>query len=566
MIHSRFFETGEDLEIIEPDDVLLDARPRTLYVRRDVMNAEAIAAHFAAQGLADLQTDEFHVTIAYSKTPVDWMRMGEDYPSGSDEDGNLCVKPGGVRLVERLGESAVVMMFTSSALSWRHQQMREAGATWQWDDFQPHVTLSWNVPRDFALDMVEPWRGEIELGPEIFEEINEDWRLSKDGLPFYFDAFDPTKHPRHPKGSAQGGEFASVQGGQIGDLERHTAMRDYTEKELDWEYEREYKVYSKPHFPTAFSSRADFQEQYDRAPLRHLTLEELRNLGNSMAASGYKKGEAWVHKTFSHRRDTKRILDDMKNKRTAPPIILQRGGKLWLMAGQTRLATGLALGRSIPAKVIPINTRTADYDPNQPRDPGGEDGGQWISGGHSLEMSRPEDLNDTESEEVTSWVRQLQRETLIEDLSSKQRREVEHYSLNEYKPINDGLRQGILDGADDRVARLDEAIASARLPIPLEVYRAAGANTSKRLMALPEGAVFRDLGFVSTSLADDGTAEFAGRAMKIRVPRGFNALPLNGLSAVEEELEVLLPRNTQFRVVRSGSNPQGLMMEVEVVR
>lgn len=166
--------------------------------------------------------------------------------------------------------------------------------------------------------------------------------------------WDPEKHPRVPAGSPDGGQFGSIEGGKIGDLERHTAMRDYTEKELDWEYEREYKVYSKPHFPDAFTSRADFQAKYDAAPLRHLSVEQLRDLGNSMAISGLNRGDDWVHKTFSHRRDSARILGDLSGGKTAPPIVLKRGNRLHLMAGQTRLAAGLSRGISVPVKLINV--------------------------------------------------------------------------------------------------------------------------------------------------------------------------------------------------------------------
>lgn len=153
----------------------------------------------------------------------------------------------------------------------------------------------------------------------------------------------------------RGNQYTDIAGGPIGNLERHTAMRDYTPKELDWEYNREYMVYAKPSFPSAFSSREDFQRQYDAAPLVHLDEGQLRSLNNSMAATGLGKNEAWVHSTFGHRRDTGRILTAMKEGKTAPPIVLKNGNSMFLMAGQTRLAAGMALGRSIPVKLIDVS-------------------------------------------------------------------------------------------------------------------------------------------------------------------------------------------------------------------
>lgn len=166
----------------DPDDVLpppnaevADAKPRTLYVRRDVINASEIIAHFKAQGIeTTLPADDLHVTIAFSREPVDWIEVGESW-SGSERNGNLEITPGGARVMERLGDgSAVVMIFASSDLRWRHEAIKEKGASWDWPDYQPHITLSYSHEGD--LSGIEPWQGKIVLGPEVFEEVDEDWR------------------------------------------------------------------------------------------------------------------------------------------------------------------------------------------------------------------------------------------------------------------------------------------------------------------------------------------------------------------------------------------------------
>ena len=134
-------------------------------------------------------------------------------------------------------------------------------------------------------------------------------------------------------------------------------MREYAPKELDWEYEREYKVYAQPSFPDAFTSREDFQRKYDAAPLVHLSERELRQLDNSMAASAIGKDVDWLHETFGFRRDVGRILKQMEENALAPPIVLNSGGRHFLMAGQTRIAVGLATGRIVPVKLIDVPAR-----------------------------------------------------------------------------------------------------------------------------------------------------------------------------------------------------------------
>lgn len=161
---------GEEEEE-DPSALVGDAKPRTLYVRRNVLNAKEIIAHFKGQGFSStLAPDDLHVTIAYSRAPVDWMKMGDNW---SDNDqGGVTIRTGGPRIMERFGE-ANVLLFASSTLSWRHEEMKREGASWDHPEYQPHVTISYDFPGNLAE--VEPWIGEIILGPEIFEEIDEDW-------------------------------------------------------------------------------------------------------------------------------------------------------------------------------------------------------------------------------------------------------------------------------------------------------------------------------------------------------------------------------------------------------
>ncbi|MFL5015410.1 MAG: anti-CBASS protein Acb1 family protein [Rhizobium sp.] len=146
-----------------------DAAPRTLYVSRNVLNADEIIAWAKGQGFkTTLATDDMHVTITYSRTPVDWMEMG----SAWDEE--MKIPRGGARLMERFGE-ARVLLFSSNMLRWRHDEMVDRGATWDHPEYQPHITISYD-PEAPDLADVEPYQGEIVLGPEIFDEVNEDWR------------------------------------------------------------------------------------------------------------------------------------------------------------------------------------------------------------------------------------------------------------------------------------------------------------------------------------------------------------------------------------------------------
>lgn len=157
--------------------LLADSSPRTLYVRRNLLNAAEFIAWARGQGFeTTTPAGELHVTIAFSRTPVDWMKAGTDW-YGDEREGKLVVGPGGPRLVERLGDKgAVVLLFASSALSYRHEAIkRDAGASFDFNEYQPHVTITYQAPAGMDLSAVEPYRGKLEFGPEIFEEVVEDW-------------------------------------------------------------------------------------------------------------------------------------------------------------------------------------------------------------------------------------------------------------------------------------------------------------------------------------------------------------------------------------------------------
>lgn len=152
-----------------------DAAPRPLYVQRKLLNASALIAWAKENGFTStLSADDMHVTVLYSKTAVDPMKMGESW--SGDEQGRIRVKPGGPRAIERFGENAVVLLFASWDLESRHRSMVEAGGSHDFDEYHPHVTLSYEMPADVDLAAIKPYAGALEFGPELFEPLDLDWK------------------------------------------------------------------------------------------------------------------------------------------------------------------------------------------------------------------------------------------------------------------------------------------------------------------------------------------------------------------------------------------------------
>jgi phage-related protein (TIGR01555 family) len=152
-----------------------DAAPRTLYVQRKLLNADDLIRWAKKEGFeTTTPADEIHVTITFSRRPLDWMKIGQDW--SSDKDGTLVVPAGGARLVEPLGDKgAVVLLFSSNDLKWRHDAMIEAGASFDFDEYQPHVTITYAKPAGLDLAKVKPYVGPLKFGPELFSEVVDDW-------------------------------------------------------------------------------------------------------------------------------------------------------------------------------------------------------------------------------------------------------------------------------------------------------------------------------------------------------------------------------------------------------
>jgi hypothetical protein len=143
---------------------------KTLYVNRKV-NAEsatAIREWAIDAGIKNVyDIAEMHVTIAYSTEAVDWDTFTPNTSKVSIKNGT--------RTVTMLGDNYLVLAFDSDILQneWKHYI--DGGCSWDYDEYQSHVSISENVTDPTMADNVTPFTGNIVLERQMLEEIDENY-------------------------------------------------------------------------------------------------------------------------------------------------------------------------------------------------------------------------------------------------------------------------------------------------------------------------------------------------------------------------------------------------------
>lgn len=138
-----------------------------MYVSRDILNGADIVSWAKAQGFPKiLEPKLMHVTLAFSRTPVDFNDVVPRI--------NKITINGGQREVKMLGEDAAVLKFSSKVLSKRWKELCNAGCSWDYDGYQSHVTITYDGSKFNTKDMI-PYDGPIVLGPEKVEPLDLEW-------------------------------------------------------------------------------------------------------------------------------------------------------------------------------------------------------------------------------------------------------------------------------------------------------------------------------------------------------------------------------------------------------
>lgn len=141
-----------------------------LYVSRRLINTDEFISWAKKSGFdAVVSEKDIHVTIAYSKDPVDTIKRKPDTREISIKTGNRSVEPLG-------NEGAVVLHFESDYLQKSWNELKDIGASWDYDEYNPHITISYKANIDPAK--VKPFTGMLHFYGEVYEPLNTDWKDS----------------------------------------------------------------------------------------------------------------------------------------------------------------------------------------------------------------------------------------------------------------------------------------------------------------------------------------------------------------------------------------------------
>ncbi|BAU93398.1 phage-associated protein, HI1409 family [Methylorubrum populi] len=139
-----------------------------LYVSRplDADSASRMTEWARRCGFVDLvPQDQMHVTVAYSRAPVDWFK----FPSWFAAD-DLVVPAGGPRRVETFDGDVSVLRFASEPLNLRWDEFRRGGCSWDHPSYAPHITFAGRLGTADP-SRLKAFAGELRFGPEEFAPI-----------------------------------------------------------------------------------------------------------------------------------------------------------------------------------------------------------------------------------------------------------------------------------------------------------------------------------------------------------------------------------------------------------
>jgi hypothetical protein len=139
------------------------SRQRGVFVMRELTpdSVPDVRAWAKEQGIATL-VPELHVTVCFSRAPFALPKLEKDF----------VVVRGGERSMHVFGPGALVLVFESEELQKRHAHFRRLGASFDFPEYNPHVSLTYINAQN--LVSIRPFEGQLVFGPEKMRLLEPD--------------------------------------------------------------------------------------------------------------------------------------------------------------------------------------------------------------------------------------------------------------------------------------------------------------------------------------------------------------------------------------------------------
>lgn len=188
-----------------------------------------------------------------------------------------------------------------------------------------------------------------------------------------------------------------------------------------------------------------------------------------------------------------------------------------------------------------------------------------ISKTHNKRTKEDRKILSQKDKDVTKVAKQLSSLYRPEMFDEAELQAIEAYTGDAYADINRYLYKGHDEGIDanmaDEIGRmindLDSAFDGTQAPFPFTVYSGLSGRYKASKIQAGQEYVFR--GYISTSLSHDvSISGFTDSpepvVLQIEINKGAKAIYVDGISAVDGELETLLPRGSKVKII-SGPHP-----------
>lgn len=113
--------------------------------------------------------DKLHSTICFSRVPVPYKPLSEACKIGSTTKFKV--------FKTATGKRALVLLIDSDYLRDRHEYANVLGATYDFPDYQPHITLAYDIGARKIPDSIEPF--EVGITHEYVEDLDLEWTPKK---------------------------------------------------------------------------------------------------------------------------------------------------------------------------------------------------------------------------------------------------------------------------------------------------------------------------------------------------------------------------------------------------